>query len=49
MELSIKQKRDELWLIPFSLVAVVNYAGAGFPPVIGGRIGFSGFEEGSFN
>lgn len=25
------------------------YAGAGLPPVIGGKIGFSGFAVGSFN
>ena len=26
-----------------------GYAGAGVPPVIGGRIGFSGLVEGSFS
>jgi hypothetical protein len=30
-------------------MSVLLYAGAGLPPVIGGKIGFSGLAEGSFN
>lgn len=42
-------KRLSLFPSSFFPLSPSAYAGAGLPPVIGGRIGFSGLVEGSFN
>ena len=41
--------RVECWIHPLTqVVLTISYAGAGVPPVIGGKIGLSGFADGSF-
>src|SRR5437879_7302677 len=48
--LRINKKGNRLCPFPFTLVPLPpDYAGAGLPPVIGGRIGFNGLTAGSFN
>ena len=45
-----KQKGEQALPIPLQLYPVARlYAGAGLPPVIGGRIGFSGLADGSLS